>query len=555
MSYIIIVLLGLRPFICEQANASLAILFDIFFLSFFLLYILLIKNFQIKKPVFFLSLIFPFFIMLSNFFSVNSYNSEAELLRVFVLVLIFNFVYFQNKKQRNVLIAGMLSISAIICLRALYQYFSGIDFIRNSQTFDQLTKNGFYAWELLLQKRVVSWFASPNILGGYLIAFCPLACVYLFKSIGEKNKKATVLFSFLCLALFLSVLLTKTISVFLSFILSMIFLFTLLSRGKKTGEMNKAAGIILTVFFVCLLGLFLKRGDSFFDFKNPQNSFSQRVYYWQSGLKMISEHPVAGIGAGNFRTVYPRFKNANANETIYTHNSYIQIWAESGFAALAFFLLFVFIVFRSALKRRPEPIDAGIIAGCFAVLLHNFTDYSLFVNQSGHIWWILLGCVLSGSEHDLKIIERSTRQSLFLRMSYLIFSIFLLFNAFLFYQSERSIKESVMFFKNRQFNSSIISAYKALRCKPNNDLAYYILARNFRVIEVGKLSPKALNNYKQAISLNKNYAFYYFELAEYFFSHNKIDSARRFIRLAIKFYPQNSKFQALNSSINKLKSK
>ncbi len=555
MNYIIIALLIIRPFICEQANASLAILFDIFFLSFFLLHTLLIKGLRGKKSVFLLSLIFPFFIILSNFFSVNSYNSEAELLRVFVLVLIFNFVYSQNKRQRSILVAGMLSISAIICLRALYQYFSGIDFIRDSYSFDQLTKSGFYAWELLLQERVVSWFSSPNILGGYLIAFCPLACVYLLKGIRQKNAGAIVLFSFLCLVLFLSVLLTKTISAFLSFILSMIFLFALLSRGKKSGKMSRYAGVILALFFVCLFGLFFKRGDSFFDFKNPQNSFLQRVYYWQSALKIISEHPVAGVGAGNFKTVYPRFKNVNANETIYAHNSYLQIWAESGFPALAFFVLLVFIVFNTALKRRPELIDAGIIAGCFAVLLHDFTGYSLFVNQAGHTWWILLGCVLAGSEHDLKIREGSPRQLSFLKSCYLMFSMFLLFNAFLFYQSGRGIKKAVMFFKNREFNSSIISARNALRYKPNNDFAYYILARNFREIDSGKFSIQALKNYKRAIFLNKQYAFYYFELAEYFFLHDQIDSAKRFIRLAVKFYPQNPKFQALNSNINKLRSK
>ena len=555
MNYVIIALLVIRPFICEQANASLAILFDIFFLSFFLLHILFIKNLRVKKLVFLLSLIFPFLIYLSNFFSVNAYNSAAELLRIFVLVLIFNFVYFQDKRQRRILIAAMLAVSAIICLRALYQYFSGIDFIRSIHSFDQLTENGFYAWELLKQKRVVSWFASPNILGGYLIAFCPLACVYLLKSMGEKNKRAIVLFSFLCLLLFLSLLLTKTISVFLSFIVSMIFLFALLSWGKKSRAMNRYTGIILALLFVCLVGLFLKRSESFVNLKNPQNSFLQRVYYWQSALKIINEHPVAGIGAGNFRTVYPRFKNANANETIYTHNSYLQIWAESGFPALAFFVLFVFIVFNAALKRKPEPINAGIIAGCLAVLLHNFTDYSLFVNQSGHIWWILLGCALSGSEDDLKIMEESPSRSSSLKLCYLMFSMLLLLNSFLFYQSERSIKKSILFLKNKEFNNSIISAHNSLRYKPNNDFAYYILARNFREIEPDQLSPKALNYYKKAISLNKNYAFYYFELAVYFFLHNQIDNAKRFIYLAIKFYPQNPKFQVLNSNINKLQSK
>lgn len=200
-------------------------------------------------------------------------------------------------------------------------------------------------------------------------------------------------------------------------------------------------------------------------------------------------------------------------------------------------------------------LDAGIIAGCLAVLLHNLTDYSLFVNQAGHIWWILFGCVLADSEHDLSITQWLPKQSLYLKSGYLLLTIILLFNVFLFFSSEHCIKKAVIFFKDRQFNSSIIYAQKALRYKPNNDLGYYILARNFRRIEGGNLSIKALNYYKKAISLNENYAFYYFELAVYFLSHDQIDNAQRFAILAIKRYPLNPEFQDLNLKINKLKSK
>ncbi len=554
MNYLIIAQLIIRPFICEQVNASLGFFFDITFLGCFLLFILNSKQLKVKKSVFLISLIFPFFIVLSNFFSVNSYNSQAELLRIFVLVLIFNFVCLLESKQRRFLIAGMLCISGIICLRALYQYFSGIDFIRDSNSFEQLTKDGFYAWELLLNKRAVSWFVSPNILGGYLIGFFPLASVYLFKSIGEKNTTKILIFSFLCLFLFLSLLLTKALAVFLSFILSMIFLFVLIYKDKDRGVIKRYAGIALLFSCVCLFGLFFSRREAFIDLKNPQNSITQRLYYWQSSLKIINEHPLVGVGAGNFKIVYPRFKNASANETIYAHNSYLQIWAESGLPALAFFIVFVFIVFRVALKKRISPVDSGMIAGCLGVLLYNFLDYSFFITQATHIWWIFLACVLSSGDQDKNITAESSWRLISLRLCYLVLCLFLLFNAFLFSKTEKSIRDAVMFFKNREFDKSIAAAQEALVYKSNNDLAYYILARNFRSIEKSKLSARALSYYKKAISLNDNYAFYYGELANYLLMHNKINGARQFSELALKFYPQNKKFQALNYKVDSSKS-
>ena len=549
MNYIIIAQLILRPFICEQSNVSLAFFYDMVFIGLFFLSILFREHLKVKNMIFLLSLIFPFFIALSNLFSVNTFNSGIELLRVFVLVLIFNFVYLLKSGQRRLLIAGMLGVSGIICLRALYQYFSGIDFIRSANTFEQLTQSGYYAWEMLLNKRVVSWFSSPNILGGYLIAFCPLASVYLFESIGEKNKRKIGLFSILCLILFLSVFLTKSLAVFLSFILSMVLLFVLIGEFKKQRGMRRYAGIVLVLFFICMGGLFFSRREAFIDLKNPQNSMTQRVYYWQSALKIISEHPLSGVGAGNFKLVYPRFKNISANETIYAHNSYLQIWAESGLPAFLFFGLFIFIVFKNALKSRLKLLDAAMISGCLAVLMLNFLDYSFFISQSAHVWWIFLACVLFGSEKEESLIECSYLRLKFLKLFYLVLSGSLFFNIFLFYKSDLNIKEAVMFFGKKQFDKSIDSALAALRYKPNNDLAYYILARNYRTIENGALSKAALDHYKKAVSLNENYAFYYGEIAVYFLTHKKIDQAGQWAELALKFYPHNPKFLALNSHL------
>lgn len=57
-------------------------------------------------------------------------------------------------------------------------------------------------------------------------------------------------------------------------------------------------------------------------------SLSYRVEYWQATLGMIGEHPLAGVGLGNFQSYYPRYKLPGASEVVADpHNWMLDIAA------------------------------------------------------------------------------------------------------------------------------------------------------------------------------------------------------------------------------------
>ena len=83
-------------------------------------------------------------------------------------------------------------------------------------------------------------------------------------------------------------------------------------------------------------------------------SLGYRVQYWQSTLRMIADHPLAGCGPGNFQDAYTRYKLPEASEDIADpHNFFLEVWATAGTpAALA--LLGVLALFAHAVLRPSQ---------------------------------------------------------------------------------------------------------------------------------------------------------------------------------------------------------
>jgi O-antigen ligase len=84
-----------------------------------------------------------------------------------------------------------------------------------------------------------------------------------------------------------------------------------------------------------------------------------RLAMWQSGLLMIRDHPVLGVGPGEVRAWYPAYRQPAAvrPSTGHLHSSPIEVAAERGLPALAVWLWIWIAFFRHAgrLMRRLRP--------------------------------------------------------------------------------------------------------------------------------------------------------------------------------------------------------
>lgn len=543
MSNLIILLLSFRPFISEQVNIKAGICFDTALCFCLFIFYLFSKNKKINLFLILLPFIFSLSVFILNFLSVNLYSSQKEVLKFFVFSFLFVFIVLQDRKTVDKLIFAVILVSMIVSIRALYQYFSGFSYMQKHFSRAEITQGGFYAWELLKQHRVVSWFSSPGLLASYLVIICPVVFSYILKSFQEHKPKKVFVFSLIFILLFAALLVTKAIGAYLSLILGLIFLALFLFFQKKKIIFHKGILCILALLLLVSGIAFTRRADYFLNFKNPQNSITQRLYYWKTATAMIREHPVAGIGIGNFGIIYPQFKYAQANETIYAHNIFLHLWAETGIFPLFFLVIFIVYIFKKTLTQQTDIVKIGFLSGSFAFLLHNLIDYSFFIAQVAHLWWIITGCMLVSGKDDSRPRRNKFDYNIInLKFVFCGLVLFLLSNICIEYVVEKKIDKALSFYEKGQYGQAINYVKESLRFRPNNDGAYYFLAHIHRKHNQNNFSDFVVDNYKKAISFNRQYSFYYHELGRYYLEHQMPKQAEEFLRLAVNLYPTNQIF-------------
>ncbi|MDP7662048.1 MAG: O-antigen ligase family protein, partial [Nitrospinota bacterium] len=86
----------------------------------------------------------------------------------------------------------------------------------------------------------------------------------------------------------------------------------------------------------------------------------ERIYMWKSGLRMIRDHPLFGLGPDSIKPAYPRYADPRAlkKESGHLHNNFIHIGAERGLPALAAWI-WIWAAYFVATVRRLGPAREG----------------------------------------------------------------------------------------------------------------------------------------------------------------------------------------------------
>lgn len=169
--------------------------------------------------------------------------------------------------------------------------------------------------------------------------------------------------------------------------LGMVTLFITLRSKKKI--LMFAIPLALLIAFIDQGGIYLKtRAISAVDVQQD-SSVQSRFNSWTAGLRMTMDHPLLGVGIGNFLTAYPDYSDT---KPFVAHNTLIQFMSESGILAGLMYLLLCIGIFKGFLKQSRtyekivDPLFnavnesvAGSLSGFFiCAIFLNLATYEIF---------------------------------------------------------------------------------------------------------------------------------------------------------------------------------
>ena len=313
------------------------------------------------------------------------------------------------------LLSALTAYEPITSLKQLWKYFYrmvpfflSVFFVRTRQQLTVIMlalgvsifiADSYAIWQGIRgQSRATAFGANAMILAGYLVQMIPLLLVMIAdkECLGKRTRSPLALIFLLSLiALIYNGTRGAWVAVAFAFVV----------YGIMSINHNKYILPSVLILFIAAGTVFgmtpalQQRAQSIVDINDRSNS--ERIALWKSGWNMFREHPLTGIGLGNFEKLYqekyilPEAKNRNLS---HAHNNFVHIAAETGILGLAGFIyMFGYIVCFSWRQYRLSPSNAWAI-GCFLVtislLTQGLTEFNFRNSAVMRLYWLIVGLML-----------------------------------------------------------------------------------------------------------------------------------------------------------------
>lgn len=368
---------------------------DIILFSIFLVYFLQLLFFKEKRKNFIVN-VKDFFTDYLNLFMTGliiimgisvTYSTEkglaiSETFRFATYILLFFIIKYEFNKSRY--IKGFIN-SYIVCvtlmsLFGIYQYFTGF----------KLAKDFKDTVGFLGKPRVTVSLDNSNNFGAFLIlAIFPVIMLMLY----EKRIKKKIFFGALSFSLLTNIIFSYSRNAMAGLVIGLVVLAIVYSWRLLV----PIGGVAALVFLIPQIGGRLKEIGS------GSENFT-RLKLWKTAWYMIKEHPLLGVGNGNFVSLYDRYVEKYPELYAYydykrfpCHNSYLKIQSELGIMGS---MLFIGILISSLIKVKNiikfsedklyKYFYTGFLASMIAFLFMNLSDNLFFVPKTTTFFWLLL---------------------------------------------------------------------------------------------------------------------------------------------------------------------
>ncbi len=352
--------------------------------------------------------------------SLDPYSTRLVLVQLFALFVYFaaTLVFLDSPHRLRLLVRTIIIFGFFLAIFGL------------TQSFTSPTR--VYWLRELAQSTPFGPFINRHHFAGYMELAIALPLGLLFAGSLEKEKRFIYLFAALLMGI--ALIMTNSRGGIISLIAEVLFLAAIAGVRKRhrsrvadqgTRRMRAAAvrtGLALVLVTGLFAGVVLMGGESalsrFVGTVNTDDPTTGRSHFWSVTLDIIKENPLIGTGLGSFGVVYTRYDSRNGLYRLeQAHNDYLQVLSDGGIIGAGLALFFVVVLFRVGFLRRESHdqfrrgVAIGALAGCFAVLVHSFFDFTLHTTANALLFLTLAALATVNGRIERPRTRRRKRRS------------------------------------------------------------------------------------------------------------------------------------------------
>ena len=262
-------------------------------------------------------------------------------------------------------------------------------------------------------RAVISFMGNRNHLGGFLLYMFYPAIILLVRAKALWAKALTVIGIALLFAVLLLVEQTATRVAFI-LVTAALAVGCLIFRPVKPLRNNRwwLLGLAGAVVAMCVYTAILTPVESPIGMWE-NNSGRARAWFWLIGAEMLADHPVTGVGLGNYKLDFFLYKadfattergqnfDFSIHRVSHAHNEYIQTGAELGVIGLFMLLcclgaLAISLWIRLRRSNEKNRLDLLLLTGgILTFLAHSVVSFPAHIASSSLLLAVFCGLALS----------------------------------------------------------------------------------------------------------------------------------------------------------------
>jgi putative inorganic carbon (HCO3(-)) transporter len=329
-----------------------------------------------EKNLIYVFLLFVFAQLTASIFSINPLDSFIHSKRVFLFSGFFiTIIFIKDIKQLRIILSVFFIITALVSIYELVRYFI---------SFEEQSK-------IPIGEYRIGYFGYPitNAEIKMLILLIIISLI-LLKDRFIFNK---VWLSLIAVPIFLSLFFTNSRNALLGLFTGLLYI------GYAKNKYFLAGLIIVVVLFLVFAPMPIKeRVMSITDMNHPSNL--ARFETWKTGIKMIEDHPIFGIGDTDILKLYRTYKIPEfQGEGSHMHNNVLNVFLTLGIFGLLCWIVMMVYLFIRLIKiyylTKSSPVlnifAVTSISAFIAFQVSGLTEWNFGDFEFTAVLWFTLG--------------------------------------------------------------------------------------------------------------------------------------------------------------------